>query len=371
MENTRPIRIFVSYSRKDSRWLQSDSLVPSLERSLRRHNVEFWYDKQGIHAGDDFTQRIQEEIDGCDAALLLVSPEFLNSDFIQTIELPRIQARAEAGGMVVIPILLEPCDWTELEFLNSRQIIPGDPTPLIDYVDNERQWSHVRNEILEKIKARLQRAESAKGQATISFRTSFPQDSPPSLQGRSVSPSRKQISCGLVIALGLILVFGVLTAALYLRRRSPTQPALPVSAQTVSDYELNRDNFLGALPHLTWVLYDPTDYDPYKNKEASESSIRKDLEVLRRNGFDGLITMTSRGSCKLIPRLAHEQGFVMVIAGVWEIRDESEVKNAIEAAPYANAYCLGHNGLGPRYVMSELEKSLGSFRNATKRPVTT
>src|ERR1019366_1588525 len=129
-----PVRIFVSYSRQDSRWLHPDSLVPWLARSLRRDGVEVWWDKEGLVPGDEFRTLIESEIDRSALALLLVSQEFLNSAFIETVELPRIQSRVKLGEMIVIPILLEPCAWDELEFLSSRQMLPGRPTPLIDYV---------------------------------------------------------------------------------------------------------------------------------------------------------------------------------------------------------------------------------------------
>src|ERR1019366_2465821 len=97
------------------------------------------------------------EIDRSALALLLVSQEFLNSDFIEKIELPRIQARAQRGEMVVIPILLEPCAWDELEFLSSRQMLPGKPTPLSDYAATEREWVNVRAEILAGVRRAVSR----------------------------------------------------------------------------------------------------------------------------------------------------------------------------------------------------------------------
>jgi formylglycine-generating enzyme required for sulfatase activity len=152
-----PVRIFVSYSRHDSRWLQQDSLLPWLARSLRRDGVEVWWDKEGLAPGDEFRTRIESEIDRSAFALLLVSQEFLVSDFIEKIELPRIQARAQRGEMVVIPILLEPCARDELELLSSRQMLPGKPTPLIDYVATERDWKYVRAEVLAGVRRAVSR----------------------------------------------------------------------------------------------------------------------------------------------------------------------------------------------------------------------
>lgn len=154
-------RVFVSYSHDDKRWFQEDSLIPWLARSLAKMNVQVWFDREGLRAGDEFRQRIEDEIDRADMAILLVSQSFLTSDFIQDVELPRIRDRAGRGQMVVIPILIEPCEWNDLDFISSRQMLPGEPTPLIDYVDSEREWAHVRFEILSGIKQRLKTAEHA------------------------------------------------------------------------------------------------------------------------------------------------------------------------------------------------------------------
>jgi len=161
-----PRHVFVSYSHEDSRWFEEDSLIPWLARSLRRDNVEIWYDRQGLQAGDDFRRRIEEEIDTADLALVMISQGFLTSEFIEEVELPRIRGRAARGELAVIPVLVEPCEWEQIAFIASLQMLPGEPTPLIDYIESDREWAHVRFEILQAIKSRLQRGEGAPVAAT-------------------------------------------------------------------------------------------------------------------------------------------------------------------------------------------------------------
>jgi hypothetical protein len=152
-----PIQVFVSYSRTDQRWIREDSLIPWLARSLKKDKVDLWWDKEGILPGDEFRRLIEREIDRSLIALLLVSQEFLNSEFIERVELTRVEARAHAGQMTVIPILLEPCVWEELEFLSGRQMLPGKPTPLINYTESDREWAEVRAEILGGIRRAVAR----------------------------------------------------------------------------------------------------------------------------------------------------------------------------------------------------------------------
>jgi len=88
-----------------------------------------------------------------------VSQNFLNSEFIENREMPRIAERARLGQMIVVPVLVEPCDWSEYPFLADRQMVPS--SPLIDYTESEPQWAKVRFQILDGLKAQLKRIREA------------------------------------------------------------------------------------------------------------------------------------------------------------------------------------------------------------------
>src|SRR5271167_3883386 len=120
-------RVFVSYAREDAKWLDRNykfNLVPFLIESLKRQNVVFWFDKD-LKPGDEFRRFIESEIDQSQIALLIVSQSFLNSEFIENREMPRIAERARLGKMIVVPVLVEPCDWSEYPFLADRQMVPS------------------------------------------------------------------------------------------------------------------------------------------------------------------------------------------------------------------------------------------------------
>ena len=158
------IHVFVSYAREDKRWLDPDyrfNLVPFLMESLRRHNVVFWYDKE-LKPGDEFKRNIDAEIDLAQIAILIVSQPFLNSEFIETREMSRIAERAQRGEMIVIPVLVEPCDWSDYPFLADRQMVPS--SPLIEYTESEPNWAKIKYQILDGVKAQLKRIREG-GQA--------------------------------------------------------------------------------------------------------------------------------------------------------------------------------------------------------------
>lgn len=155
--NEEIVHVFVSYAREDSRWLDPASrhnLVPFLADSLRRHHVAFWFDHD-LKPGDEFRQQIKSKIDQSQIALLIVSQCFLNSAFIESEEMPRIAERAQQGQMIVVPVLVEPCDWSDYPFLADRQMVPS--SPLIDYTDSDSSWAKVKYQILDGIKAQVKR----------------------------------------------------------------------------------------------------------------------------------------------------------------------------------------------------------------------
>jgi len=129
-----------------------------------------------------------------------------------------------------------------------------------------------------------------------------------------------------------------------------------------------------------WITYDPLgslelNYDEHFGLSSSSlpkmELIRKELSWIRQAGFDGIITFSSNGGMRLIPRLAKEQG-LSVIMGVWNPTDTQEIIAAISQSNYVDAYCVGHNGWGERrYSFDELANAISYVRLHTRRPVTT
>ncbi len=151
-------RVFVSYAREDKKWLDRDyrfNLIPFLTESLKRQNVVFWFDKD-LKPGDEFRDHIEAEIDHSQIALLIVSQAFLNSEFIEKYEMARIENRARLGQMIIVPVLVEPCDWSEYPVLADRQMVPGS-TPLIDFTESDPKWAKVKAEILDGLKTQIKR----------------------------------------------------------------------------------------------------------------------------------------------------------------------------------------------------------------------
>ncbi len=104
----RPLQAFVSYSHKD------DRLRAELEthlRLLQRIGVlQLWTDRR-ITAGTEWKGEIDENLERADLILLLISADFMNSDYCYDIELKRALERHEANEARVVPIIVRRVAW--------------------------------------------------------------------------------------------------------------------------------------------------------------------------------------------------------------------------------------------------------------------
>ena len=104
------LQAFVSYSHKDLEGLEN--LKAALAPARRLGNLKLWHD-QAIDAGEDWEDKIFEQLERSDIVLCLVSQDFLNSDFCDR-ELTKALSRHREGKQTVVPICYRKCDWDDL-----------------------------------------------------------------------------------------------------------------------------------------------------------------------------------------------------------------------------------------------------------------
>lgn len=119
-------QVFVSYSHKDTRWLQR--LQVHLKPLERLGKITLWNDTL-IDPGKKWREEIRKAIDTTKVAILLISADFLASDFIADNEIPPLLASAESNGAVILPVIVSSCRFGQAETLSQFQAVnlPSQP----------------------------------------------------------------------------------------------------------------------------------------------------------------------------------------------------------------------------------------------------
>jgi TIR domain len=115
-----PLKIFCCYAHEDEALL--NKLKAHLKLLQRQGLIDLWHDRD-ISAGAEWEREISKQLNEADIILLLVSPDFMNSDYCYSIEMQRAIERHEQEEAHVIPIILRPVYWQGAPF-GKLQALP-------------------------------------------------------------------------------------------------------------------------------------------------------------------------------------------------------------------------------------------------------
>lgn len=152
--------VFVSYSHKDE--VHRERLEAHLASLKREKVIEIWHDRK-ISPGDEWADRIDENLKSSDIILLMISADFLASDYCQDLELATAMQRHERGEARVIPVIVRKCDWESAAFARL-QAVPQDGKPVTAWADADDAWTDVARGIRRAAKS-LARVEPALSKA--------------------------------------------------------------------------------------------------------------------------------------------------------------------------------------------------------------
>ena len=143
-DNTAPVSLFYSYAHEDE--TLRDELAGHLKILERRGLISAWHDRQ-IVPGQAWGQAIDKNLSNADLVLLLVSKDFIGSDYIWGVELAQAMQRQQAQECEVVPIIvravdIDPTDYDDLPFL-KLQALPPDLKPVTSWTNRDEAWTQV------------------------------------------------------------------------------------------------------------------------------------------------------------------------------------------------------------------------------------
>jgi internalin A len=147
------MKIFVSYSHADSEWLTK--LQTHLKPLTRNQTIDLWDDTR-IRPGDEWQTEIETALAAAKIAILLVSPNFIASDFIADNELPPLLDAAKAKGVTILWIPISHSSYKEMDF--SKYQAAHDPKHPLNSLSN-----HEQDRVLVQICQEIKRIVTASG----------------------------------------------------------------------------------------------------------------------------------------------------------------------------------------------------------------
>ncbi len=206
------MKLFVSYAHEDRKWLE---LVITHLKTLPNADITFWSDLE-IRMGDKWEEEINHALHNADCAILLLSADFLVSEFIQKKELPLLYQRHLENQMRLIPILVRECHFENHPIIGPLEIHPKGLLPLA------REDGKYLDADLTKIVKELQTLFApATNLASSSTDANSSDDSTKATTKPIQKKNRK--GCMLQIAITFVAIFAVTLPLVqdYLRNQSP------------------------------------------------------------------------------------------------------------------------------------------------------
>ena len=141
--SVEPVKVFISYAESDLRLY--NQLRTHLKVLERRDIIHVW-DETEIAAGDEWRGQINKHLEASQLILLLVSPDFLASDYLYEVEMQRALILNKSGRVRVLSIVLRPCDWMRTP-LGSLQVLPRGGRPVASSTDTDEMFTEITKEI--------------------------------------------------------------------------------------------------------------------------------------------------------------------------------------------------------------------------------
>lgn len=172
MRTGEQLKIFISYSHEDEKY--KVQLLNHLSSLKRREIIKEWHDRKLI-PGEDWDGTIKQELIDSDIILLLISSDFLASNYCFDVEIKKAMERHDQGDAIVIPIILRPCDWKDSLF-GKVQVLPKDAKPLAMWENIDEGYLDVIEGIKEGIKIEQKNFNKKNAKTEPAETLSFPRE---------------------------------------------------------------------------------------------------------------------------------------------------------------------------------------------------
>ena len=142
--------VFVSYSHRDVTYL--DRVITHLSQFEKQGLIELWADTK-LRVGSQWRNELRSAIDRAGVAILLISADFLASDFIIDNELPPLLHRARSKGVLIMPVIVGYCSFERNAALAQFQAVndPSRPLKTLPTAERDKIFDKLAREVVRAI----------------------------------------------------------------------------------------------------------------------------------------------------------------------------------------------------------------------------
>lgn len=130
--------LIISYSHLDKDWLEKVKTHLKVLKYQNTIDFEYWDDTK-IKAGDKWKEKIEKALNKSKVAILIISTDFLASDFIQSNELPDLLNNANVKGTKLLSLIVRPCRFKNQAGLKDLQAINKPEAALSKMPESEQE----------------------------------------------------------------------------------------------------------------------------------------------------------------------------------------------------------------------------------------
>jgi TIR domain len=138
------LQLFYSYANEDE--VLRNQLDNHLKVLVRQRLIHPWYDRE-ISGGQIREQEIREHLQVAHIILLLISPDFIASDYCYSSEMAEALLRHKESKARVIPIILRPCYWESIPHLKDLQPLPKNAKPVTIWPDRDIVFNEITRDL--------------------------------------------------------------------------------------------------------------------------------------------------------------------------------------------------------------------------------
>lgn len=150
------IKLFISYSHNDENpyRIELEKRLKAIQRKFPE--LQSWQDRN-LLAGEQVHKKILQELEEADIVVLLISPDFINSDYCFSHEMEVALKQYEENKNIVIPVIIRTtADWSDFQ-IGNHTALPTDGKPLAKWDDQDEFWADVQTGISKQVERLVKR----------------------------------------------------------------------------------------------------------------------------------------------------------------------------------------------------------------------